>query len=701
VAFADDYDQWAHWFAAPIARAWREFLERIVPAEGWLQNGFPTPSDATIAWDDATRTLTLAPAVDSFDYYIAGRLYTETGSLTETITDDEGLWAFYIDSEGSIASVKNPTESEIDTVIETASIIAYVYWDDTNNDGRLMYEIHGSNMAPATHHWIHDNMGAQYKEGMGLADFVISDGSDNEDAQFSITEGEFYDEDIEHEIAAVGKTTGVEIWYLIGSDWRWETNAGFSILTVGSGRMAWNDAGSQTEVALNKYALCHIFGTNITADDGTGPTYISIQGQATYNSKLEARAGADTEINNLVYGSFPLEEVVPIATVIFQSGAYGNAVKSRVVTTDSGDNWVDWRTSSVKGTGGSIADHGALAGLGDDDHQLYLLAADATDRTTFATDWGDLTDAGQTSLHSHAVGATTDDYSDISDNDGATNVTGAELEELTDASETALHSHAGGAAGPTTDDYSDISDNDAATDVTGAELEELTDASETTLHSHAASGDLADLDDVTITSVANNEILSYDLGGDWINQTPSELQMLGAVAPSISPDNGDVIVWSVGSGLWLAEAPSGGSSKEYASFYLSTGGVTAVAGTETTLVVNATSVNSDGAIFSLSSNQVTVNKSADFEVSFQVSFNSGGTARTSYGIWLDRDAATEAGTYTETYQRGYDSGGLIGMLRQKPGHTLKHINVGTTVAILLLCLLCFQLSLERFSSYEF
>lgn len=37
-------------------------------------------------------------------------------------------------------------------------------------------------------------------------------------------------------------------------------------------------------------------------------------------------------------------------------------------------------------------------------------------------------------------------------------------------------------------DYTDISANDAATDVTGAELEELTDGSETTLHSHAGSG---------------------------------------------------------------------------------------------------------------------------------------------------------------------------------------------------------------------
>lgn len=82
-------------------------------------------------------------------------------------------------------------------------------------------------------------------------------------------------------------------------------------------------------------------------------------------------------------------------------------------------------------------------------------------------------------------GGTTDDHSGISDNDGATDVTGAELEELTDGSETVKHSHA---EGGTTDDHSAISANDGATDVTGAELEELTDGSETTKHSHATAG---------------------------------------------------------------------------------------------------------------------------------------------------------------------------------------------------------------------
>jgi len=54
--------------------------------------------------------------------------------------------------------------------------------------------------------------------------------------------------------------------------------------------------------------------------------------------------------------------------------------------------------------GGGQLDHGnamTAASLNDDDHSSYLLASDATDRATFATNWLDLTDAGATSLHKH------------------------------------------------------------------------------------------------------------------------------------------------------------------------------------------------------------------------------------------------------------------------------------------------------------
>ena len=57
-------------------------------------------------------------------------------------------------------------------------------------------------------------------------------------------------------------------------------------------------------------------------------------------------------------------------------------------------------TGSIHFTEGSI-DHGSITGLGDDDHSLYLLASDATSRASFATNWFDLTDGGDTILHIH------------------------------------------------------------------------------------------------------------------------------------------------------------------------------------------------------------------------------------------------------------------------------------------------------------
>lgn len=56
--------------------------------------------------------------------------------------------------------------------------------------------------------------------------------------------------------------------------------------------------------------------------------------------------------------------------------------------------------------GGTISmDHGALTGLTDDDHTQYLLASQATSRAAFTTNWTDLTDGGDTTLHTHAGGS--------------------------------------------------------------------------------------------------------------------------------------------------------------------------------------------------------------------------------------------------------------------------------------------------------
>jgi len=53
-------------------------------------------------------------------------------------------------------------------------------------------------------------------------------------------------------------------------------------------------------------------------------------------------------------------------------------------------------------TGSLTSDHGDLTGLDDDDHNKYPLITNfESDRATIATNWTDLTDAGDTVLHGH------------------------------------------------------------------------------------------------------------------------------------------------------------------------------------------------------------------------------------------------------------------------------------------------------------
>jgi len=461
----------------------------------WLENGFDDASDTALAWDDGSLTLTLSPAVTSFDYHYAGYKYTETGNLSATITDTEGLWVFYIGSGGaaSLSTIHNPSYEQVEDAILNQCIVAYVYWDAANNDGRLMDERHGSIMGRGTHHYLHELFGSQYLDGMTIGDITTDqNGNSDSHAQFSITSGEFYDEDLEHETLAHASTDTWECYYVDGSGYvRWvDCEATFPVYAIG-GVIAYNNAGTLTAVTSNKYCLYHVFATNIKDDAGGDYYPVVTPGTAEYNTKAEAQDAASTEIQGIDFGEWPTEEIIPLWTVIYHHGAaMTNGVEAAIQSTEGGDDAVDWRFTTISGSSTSVNDHGALSGLADDDHPLYLLASDATDRATFATNWTDLTDTGDTTLHGHDVTGLTNwptiDYSYVSGNDAATDVTAAELEELTDGSTTTKHDHdVTGLTNWPTIDYAYVSGNDAGTDISAAELEELSDGSSTSLHTHS------------------------------------------------------------------------------------------------------------------------------------------------------------------------------------------------------------------------
>jgi len=149
---------------------------------------------------------------------------------------------------------------------------------------------------------------------------------------------------------------------------------GFSCYRGAGTRLSWNewDTGISewklSEVLNGRYVLYHIFVTT-----GYDDALFSIMGQQTYINITAARAGAAEEISSLLLGTLPTPEIRPIGTVIYQTGnTYGNIVNAKIVLTDEGENYVDWRTNELP-RGSAPTDHGNLTGLGDDDHVQYLL----------------------------------------------------------------------------------------------------------------------------------------------------------------------------------------------------------------------------------------------------------------------------------------------------------------------------------------
>ena len=356
-----------------------ETLATIGSASNDLTGFFATddgtpPTDTTVTFDDATRTLSIAPTGASFNFYVLGVLKEKTTTQTKQITDTEGVWAFYFDSNGDLQA----TQTASTDLFVTNAFASRIYWDATNKTAILKgEERHMCGMDGITHAYLHQTFGARYGSGMAPGDFSVDqDGSLAAHAQFSMAVGYFWDEDIYNTCALIASTVGLPIFYKDGANanWRKATNAGYSMQTTGTGRLAYNEftggAWQQTEVTDGRYVLCHIFAVN-----DASLKYIAIQGEAEYQNQVAARQGAINEITTLVTGTLPTIEFVPVGTVIYQtSDSYSNAVKARIRTTDEGANYVDLRTSEIT-PGISPTDHGNLSGLGGDDHLQYALLA--------------------------------------------------------------------------------------------------------------------------------------------------------------------------------------------------------------------------------------------------------------------------------------------------------------------------------------
>lgn len=330
-------------------------------------SGFPNRTDSSISFVDGTRTFSITPTGASFDYYITGVRYNVSSADSIIIPDTEGIWFIYYDG-ATLTATLNPSHSAILDIIVNKAWVADVFWDSDNSKGQLMEERHGVNMSSSTHLYAHETMGTRFNSGLALNTISVDqNGSADSHAQFGVDAGHIFDEDIEHILNTIGSTVGLQIWYRDTSGWAFTTNSGFSMLTTGTGRLAYDNNGTLTEVNNGDFVLCHIFGTNFVENNP-----IATIGQTEYATKKAAQEGALTEIINILSVANVSPELKPLASVIFQTkNTYTNSVKAIIVSTDEGDDYVDFRTDSLNPAFSSAQEHGNLAGLMDDDHTQY------------------------------------------------------------------------------------------------------------------------------------------------------------------------------------------------------------------------------------------------------------------------------------------------------------------------------------------
>lgn len=312
----------------------------------------------TLSFDESTRTVTISPVPTSpmFKYYIDSVAYTTT-EQSVVFPDVEGTHFIYLDTDGLLKSTQSFD------VAGAKCFTAVLYWDATNK--LIIYkanERHSVAFDHADWKYKHLTFGTQWRSGSGITGITADgDGDVDSSATFTVESGVIDDEDIRH---LLPQQTIYDIFYKLGAngDWRRsDIGTAYGVHYNGT-RATYNQftggAWQLTTVGNLNYVLAHVFATNNLLRP-----YIVVMGQNQYTTIGNARAGVNVEMNNLITNGLPFQEFVPVASIIYQtSNGYANAVRSRIRSTDTGDDYVNWLGQELSPTITPAA-HNNLTGL--------------------------------------------------------------------------------------------------------------------------------------------------------------------------------------------------------------------------------------------------------------------------------------------------------------------------------------------------
>lgn len=328
-------------------------------------------TESTMSFDEGTRTFSIGPVSGSHTVWCTGVRYIKTTTETITIPDTTALYYIYYSSTGVLSYKTTFFTWDQDTPI------AYIYWNaDDNKAYYFSEERHGITLDWATHEYLHRTRGAAYASGFGVNNYTTTgNGSLDSHAQIDLANGTFFDEDLQiditHSLSPVPNTFQQHIqspgrfpiFYRTGSVWKRHSPTDFPIFYTTEAKYNLNSGGSWSPVTLanNRYGISWLVATN----NLTYPAMV-VLGQGEYTNEAEYAVASWSDLD---LSGFPSVEFRPLHKIVYQtSTAYANTPKSRLVAV------YDLRTILPSGgvTSAPVSDHGALTGLGDDDHLQYL-----------------------------------------------------------------------------------------------------------------------------------------------------------------------------------------------------------------------------------------------------------------------------------------------------------------------------------------
>lgn len=333
--------------------------------------GHVNNADSALSFDASTRTVTISPTGAAFVVWCKTAKYTFTTPQSVVIPDTTGLHYVYFNTVGVLSTRTTFFDWPNDAPT------AYVAWNAATQAAPFFAdERHGITLDWQTHEYLHRTRGAALANGFGISNYTITgSGSSDADAQFDLSGGTFFDEDLQVDVTHSNSPTPntwqqdlagpaqIPVLYRSGSGWVRDNPTNF-VLKAGTATPRYNtESGGVwglTDVPNNSYSSVWVLATN----NLTYPV-VAIMGQYASNNESEAESFDWGELN---LDGFPSIEFRPLYKIVFQcSSSYGNTIKARFTNVFDIRNLV---SSSPAATIGSS--HGGLSGLGGDDHLQYV-----------------------------------------------------------------------------------------------------------------------------------------------------------------------------------------------------------------------------------------------------------------------------------------------------------------------------------------